>query len=187
MLPWRRPANISVAISAALLLQCAPATIAPAQTGIPSASPPPLAAGATMPSFETTTLNGKTFHSRSLLGHVTVIDMWATWCFTCKLDMRGIEKIHRDYAARGVKVVGISLDTDAVAQVGPEARQIGVTYPILVDAKKNIKIGRAYNADVLPCVYVIDKHGVVRWSYSGDYPTEDADIRRWIDKLLRSK
>jgi thiol-disulfide isomerase/thioredoxin len=163
------------------------AMVCGAQTGIPPADPPPLASGTPMPEFTTTTLAGKAYSSRSLLGHVAVLDFWATWCISCKMDMPGIQKIYRDYAGRGVRVVGVSLDTDNVKLVGPTVRAIGATFPILVNAKENIKSGRDFNADVLPCVYVVDKRGIVRWSYSGDYPTEDKDIRALIDRLLKQR
>jgi thiol-disulfide isomerase/thioredoxin len=155
-----------------------------AQTGIPPAAPPPLAAGVRMPAFTSTTLSGRPYSSHSLYGHVAVLDFWATWCISCKMDMPGIQKIYRDYAGRGVRVVGVSLDTDNASLVAPTIKSIGASFPILVSPKQNIVTGRLFNADVLPCVYIVDKHGIVRWSYSGDYPGEDNDIRALVNKLL---
>ena len=158
-----------------------------AQTGIPPAAPPPLTPGTHMPHFVSTTDGGVPFDSVSLRGHVVVLDFWATWCISCKMDMPGIQGIYRSYRGRGLKVVGVSLDTDNVKLVPSTVKAIGATFPIVANAKLNLDTGRAFNANVLPCVYVIDKHGIVRWSYSGDYAGEDTDIRALVAKLLAQK
>ena len=176
-------ALLSTGVAAAQSGTSSAATMA--QLGAPPPPPPPLATGVRMPGFVTTTLQGRPFHSQSLLGHVTVLDFWATWCVTCKMDMPGIQKIYKQFEGRGVRVLGMSLDTYSVDLVGPTVKQIGVTYPILVNSRRNAQAGRDFNADVLPCVYIVDKHGIVRWSYSGDYANEDADISKLVGKLLR--
>jgi thiol-disulfide isomerase/thioredoxin len=41
---------------------------------------------------------------------VYVINFWATWCGPCRTELPGMEKIHRDFASRKVKVLLVSLD-----------------------------------------------------------------------------
>jgi thiol-disulfide isomerase/thioredoxin len=41
---------------------------------------------------------------------VYVINFWATWCGPCRRELPNMEKIHRDYSGRKVKVLLVSLD-----------------------------------------------------------------------------
>ena len=151
----------------------------------PPPVPPPLVSGTKAPPAESETLTGHNFRLSALRGHVVVLDFWATWCVSCKQAMPALNKLQRDYASRGVSVVGISLDAaNTAARVPATVKQLGVSYPILVGPKRNILIGEAYNADVLPSLYVIDQAGVVRWSHAGIYDSEDKDVRSLIDRLL---
>ena len=154
----------------------------------PPPVPPPLAAGTKAPRAESETLSGRAFRLSALRGHVVVLDFWATWCVSCKQAMPALDKLQRDYAARGVRVVGVSLDAaDTAAHVPATVKQLKVSYQILVGPKRTIPTGEAYNANVLPSLYVIDQAGVVRWSHAGIYETEDKDVRSLIDRLLTTK
>ncbi len=154
----------------------------------PPPVPPPLASGTKAPRLQSQTLSGRAFRLSALHGQVVILDFWATWCVSCKQAMPALNKLQRDYAARGVQVVGVSLDAaDTAARVPATVKSLGVSYPILVGPKRNIPIGEAYNADVLPSLYVIDQSGVVRWSHAGIYDNEDKDVRSLIDRLLKTK
>ncbi len=39
-----------------------------------------------------------------------IINFWATWCIPCRKELPEIEKIHKDYSDKPVKVLLISLD-----------------------------------------------------------------------------
>ncbi|MBI2567793.1 MAG: TlpA family protein disulfide reductase [Candidatus Schekmanbacteria bacterium] len=46
----------------------------------------------------------------SARGHVLVVNVWATWCVPCRSEYPELVRLHRDYAARGLHVLGISVD-----------------------------------------------------------------------------
>ena len=43
-------------------------------------------------------------------GNVLMINVWATWCLPCRIEMPSIEALHKDYAPKGLKIVAISID-----------------------------------------------------------------------------
>lgn len=48
-------------------------------------------------------------------GRVLLVDFWASWCAPCEASFPDLAAIHRDYAARGVTLVAISVDKNARA------------------------------------------------------------------------
>src|SRR5437870_3915146 len=66
--------------------------------------------GSTMPSYHAQSLDGTEFDLSSEKGNVILLNLWATWCKPCRFEIPELEKMHNDYAARGLKVIGVSLD-----------------------------------------------------------------------------
>lgn len=152
------------------------------------APPPPLAVGTRAPAFSTTTLGGKPLTLRSLRGHVVLLDYWATWCGPCRMATPTMQALNRQYARRGLRVVGMSVDQpDSLAQVKPFVRAMGMTYTVTASPQANGRAQAAYNARAIPAQYLIDKKGIVRWSQEGFSPGEGPQLAAKIRKLLAEK
>ena len=76
-------------------------------------------------------INGASVNLASLKGKVILLDFWATWCGPCKIEIPGFIELHEKYKARGLAVVGVSVD-DTVEQLKPFVAQYKMTYPVLV-------------------------------------------------------
>ena len=65
-------------------------------------------------SFTTTDLDGNPVNSGELFAasKVTMINLWATWCFACKKELPDLAEIAKEYEKKGCRVVGICLDAD---------------------------------------------------------------------------
>ena len=58
-----------------------------------------------------------------------VLNFWATWCTACVAEMPELESLHRRFASRGLRVVGVSLDEGRPeAEVRAFLEDRGVTY-----------------------------------------------------------
>src|SRR5579883_859555 len=153
--------------------------------GISDLSPPdPLPAGTHAWNFSTKTLDGHRLTLNTLRGHVVVLDFWATWCGPCRMAIPGLQEIYKEYKNKGVRVVGISMDTDTARLVPAFVRSQHMTYTIALDPQKNVTACEHYNAGSLPSLFILDKKGVVRWSCAGYYPGQDEDMKNMINKLL---
>ena len=94
----------------------------------------PTASGAeALPDLELDCLGGgRPVRLSGLTGEPTVINLWASWCRECRVELPLLAKADREYSGR-VRFIGID-----VADAAPEAalrlaEKSGVTYPQLVD------------------------------------------------------
>src|ERR1700694_5363033 len=51
-------------------------------------------------------------------GSVTLVNVWATWCEPCKVEMPAMEQLFQSLAPRGFKIAAVSID-----EGGPEEGQ----------------------------------------------------------------
>src|SRR6185295_7104772 len=97
---------------AAATLACGPAL---------AAEPPP--------SFSN--LDGGPTNLRDLEGRVVVLNFWATWCVPCLEEMPLLDRLHREYSAKGVTFVGASADDESTRRHIPAViEETGVSFPI---------------------------------------------------------
>jgi peroxiredoxin len=98
---------------------------------------------------------------RSWQGRVLVANFWATWCSPCLEEMPLLVSTQREYAARGLQVVGIAIDQ--VPKISDFAAKMNITYPLLVADGSIVslmqKLGNA--AGGLPFTVILDRQGSI--------------------------
>jgi thiol-disulfide isomerase/thioredoxin len=75
-------------------------------------------------------VEGKDVALASFKGKVVVLDFWATWCGPCKVEIPHFIEFQQKYGAKGLQVVGISVD-DPVDKLAPYVKEMGMNYPVL--------------------------------------------------------
>ena len=124
---------------------------------------------------------GKKVKLQSLRGHVTVLNLWATWCGPCRAEMPLLVAAYRKYSARGVRFVGISFDTAATRRNIPGfVKQFGISYPIWTGANYHT-LQRLRAGDLVPDTLILGPHGVIRFRILGQMrPGELISRLRWM-------
>ena len=140
-----------------------------------------LDAGEKMPEIGAKDLNGKHVSLASLAGKVVIVDMWATWCAPCKEEMPVLRELYKKYSGQGLVIVGVSVDEEA-ANVPPFIKKLGVTFPIVHDAKH--AIADRYDPPKMPSSYVVDRKGVVRYVHGGFHAKDAAALEKEVTELL---
>ena len=113
--------------------------------------------------FETTDLDGNPVTSAEIFaGHpVTMINMWATWCDPCKAELPALAKMSGEFAAKGVRFLGLCLDAEDEETMA-EARDIlanaGVEYLNIApfEGREDMLPNKSY-----PTTYFVDENGIV--------------------------
>ena len=124
-------------------------------------------------------LNGKTVNLTDFRGRVVLLDFWATWCPPCRSSIPAMEQLHKEYSAKGLVLLGISLDHGDWDYVKSFRQEYGITYPIL---KGNDDISEQYMVRAIPYLVLLDKEGVVRRRITG--PGGEDTIKKDLQGLL---
>ncbi len=114
-------------------------------------------------------------------GTPVVVNLFASWCPSCLTEMPIFERASHDYAGR-VVIVGVDSQDSTSAGLGL-ARQLGITYPLLVDTG-HADLYAALQGQGMPVTAFIGRDGNVKKVYSGEL--DEALLRQLIDQLLQN-
>ena len=81
------------------------------------------------PSLQLQNLEGKWVRLSDFKGKVVVLNFWATWCWPCREEIPDLVSLQKEYAARGLVVLGVSMDEGDPARVASFAKKFGINYP----------------------------------------------------------
>lgn len=117
------------------------------------------------PQFRVLTLTGDTLSMGDLRGQVVLVNVWATWCLPCRMEMPMLESTWQRHRAAGLVLLGASVDRGDPREVRAFVSSRGITYPIAIVGQDVIAaLGgvRGYPTSVL-----IGRDGVVRHTVIG--------------------
>ncbi|MBR1547454.1 MAG: alpha/beta fold hydrolase [Prevotella sp.] len=137
-------------------------------------------AGTVAPDFKMQTPEGKKFQfAKWAKGKTVVLDFWASWCPDCRKDAPEVVRMYKEYHAKGIEFLGISMDTNVEAWQKAIA-QYGIEYPQVSELKKfrDTDIAKAYGVKWIPSMVVVGPDGKVLLSTVLTYK---------VDKLLKEQ
>lgn len=151
----------------------------------------PVGVGVEAPDFSVTTLDSVpvTKTLADYRGQVVMINIWATWCQPCRIEMPAIESLHRAYAPKGLKIVAISVDdfgTDPA--IRSFVKKYGLTFEVLHDTGgQEGKVSRDYQTSGYPETVIIGRDGIIRKKLLGAHNWNSPENRALIERLLAEK
>lgn len=92
-----------------------------------------------------------------LRGKVVFLNIWATWCGPCRIEMPAMEKLSRKFKNEKLVILAVSIDQQGESVVKPFVQELGLTFPILFSPDGSIQ--RIYMVNALPSSFIIDKTG----------------------------
>lgn len=136
------------------------------------------------PAFRLRTFPGEGSASLEDFAHkLVVLNFWATWCTPCTDEMPTLEMLWHDYRARGLIVVGVSVDRGAPrALLEPYVAHLRLTFPILLDP--DVKTAGAWRVASLPATFIVKPGGDVAGMAVGAREWNGAEMRSLLETLL---
>ncbi len=113
------------------------------------------------PQLSGTTLEGAAY-STSYKGHVTVINVWGSWCTPCREEAADLAETYQKYKSKGVQFLGINTRDDNAAALSYQS-QFGIDYPSLQDLNETLvlKLSQIIPATSVPATVIVDANGKV--------------------------
>ena len=159
-------------------------------TAEPAQARPMLHLGETAPDFEAVTTHGPMKLSDYQGGWVILFSHPADFTPVCTTEFMGFAKMHPELEKRGVKLIGLSVDSvhSHIAWVRNIEEKMGVKIPFPVIADLSMNVGTLYGmihpgqsaTAAVRCVFVIDPDQILRAMIY--YPLSTG---RNMDEILR--
>lgn len=149
-------------------------------------------------------LDGRTRSLESLLGKVVLIRSFTDTCPYCAASLPALESLHRDFAERGLAVLGVYHPKPPrevpAGDVARFARSLGATFPIGADSGWRLVESwwlERSRGDWTSVTWILDRDGVLRYVHpGGEYHAgggpdhrrcrgDEQHIREIIDRLLK--
>jgi len=111
------------------------------------------------PDFALQDLDGKTHRLSDYRGSVVFLNLWTTWCPPCREEMPSMDALHRELVDEGLVVLAVSEDENGARVVAPFAKQLGLSFPILLD--DGASLSPRYGVTGYPETFIIDREGKV--------------------------
>lgn len=121
----------------------------------------------------------------SLAGHVTLVDFWASWCEPCRASFPVYARLHADYGARGLAIVGVSVDQQRAAY-DAFLKRLQPPFATVRDAQH--RLASAVDVPAMPTCFLIGRDGRVRFVGVGFHGVETAaELQRAVEAALAEK
>ena len=135
--------------------------------------------GKKAPDFSAKNPDGKEISLKESLGKVTIIDFWASWCGPCRAENPNVVALYNQYHEKGLNIIGVSLDKDAVKWKEAIAKD-GLTWSHISNLKHwKEPIAKIYNVTSIPATFILDANGnIVAKDLRGD------ELKAKVEELL---
>jgi cytochrome c biogenesis protein CcmG/thiol:disulfide interchange protein DsbE len=134
------------------------------------------------PDFTLETMNGEKVTLSDLRGQVVIVNLWASWCGPCRLEMPAFKKIYEEYKERGLVILAVnSTSQDTPSAVKAFVAKYQLPFTILMDYEGTV--ARLYKLSALPTTFFIGRDGVISRVVVGG-PLAESTLRAEIESLF---
>lgn len=173
-----------------------PPTTAPPNTVATNVVPPAVTAVPLSEDIRQTkvkTIDGGSLKLADFKNKVLVVNIWATWCGPCRMEMPDLVKLNKEYKSRGLVVLGLATtynEQDDVSRVKEFIKTQKVDYKILWDDGSLAQplVQSVNGRGVIPQSFVISRDGKIVKHFQGfNAMSTPALMRQAVEDALADK
>ena len=137
-------------------------------------------AGESAPDFSLTTENGRTVSLNNFGGKVLLLNFWASWCPPCVEETPSLSELAREFAPKGLVVLGVSVDEK------PDAyRAFLQRFQPAFLTVRDLKLHEDYGTFIYPETYIIGSDGRVLRKIPEGADWMSPEMTQYIASLLQ--
>jgi thiol-disulfide isomerase/thioredoxin len=117
---------------------------------------------------EIQSVDGATFRLSDYKDKVVVLDLWATWCGPCRLEVPHLVELQKEYGGKGVEVIGLTTEDpeDDEAKVRDFAKEFKINYK-LGWSPREVSLALMAGNTSIPQTFVIAPGGRIVTKFRG--------------------
>jgi peroxiredoxin len=115
-------------------------------------------------------------------GAVTLVNIWATWCLPCRVEMPAMERVYRELAPRGFKIAAVSIDEGSPEDVRAFGQELGLSFDLLQD--RSTAVQQIFQTTGVPESFLINKDGIIVKRIIGAHDWSSPVNRALVERLL---
>ncbi|WP_236554571.1 TlpA disulfide reductase family protein [Novosphingobium sp. 9U] len=136
--------------------------------------------GEAMPDLTLKDASGKTLALSSLRGQPTLVNLWATWCAPCVVELPTLDRLV-DIKEGKLRVVTVSQDMSGTEKVAAFVKERGGdNLEGWIDPKGDL--GAKYGVQTLPTTILYNSQGLEVWRFSGGKIWTNAEALQLVNE-----
>ncbi|MEO8348798.1 MAG: TlpA disulfide reductase family protein [Acidobacteriota bacterium] len=135
------------------------------------------------PDLEFAGEEGGTVRLSQLKGNVVLLNVWATWCGPCKLELPIVQRMYDRYSDRNFVVIAINVDADR-KRVPPFLKQYNISLPVYSAAPEDVAQMTAMG---IPSTFILGPDRTLIDMAVGYSPGVEERWKRVVEKHLKPR
>jgi thiol-disulfide isomerase/thioredoxin len=135
------------------------------------------------PDLEFVGEQGGSVRLSELKGNVVLLNVWATWCGPCKLELPIVQKMYDTYSDRNFVVVSVNVDADR-RRVSPFLKQFNISLPVYFAAPED---AGPLTATGIPSTFILGPDRTLIDRAVGYSPEWEQRWKKVVEKYLKSR
>src|SRR5262249_31028342 len=133
------------------------------------------------PDLEFAGADGGSVKLSQLKGNVVLLNVWATWCGPCRMELPIVQKIYDSYSDRNLVVLAVNIDADR-KRVEPFLKRFNISLPVYFASPEDA--GQMTQAGI-PTTFLINSDRTLVKSFVGYSDEVEGKWRQLLDKHLK--
>lgn len=147
---------------------------------------PPLPAAVS--DAEIAKVDGSTVKLADKKGKVVLLNLWATWCKPCRVEMPALVQMQNDLGPDGFEVIGLNADDEEEALIKQFAESQKLNYQLgWMDGKLHKGLLNISRNSGIPQSFLIDREGRLRGVFMGAGADEINLMKRTVAKVVKGE
>ncbi|MGH9367950.1 MAG: TlpA family protein disulfide reductase [Thermoanaerobaculia bacterium] len=137
----------------------------------------------TFPDLELAGADGSSIRLSQLKGNVVLLNVWATWCGPCRLELPVVQKMYDRYSDRNFVVLAVNIDADR-GRIEPFLKRYNLSLPVYYAAPEE---AGAMTAMGIPSTFILGPDRSLIDRAVGYSPDVEERWRQVIERHLKTR
>ena len=128
-------------------------------------------------------LNGNVLDVKDLKGKTIFLNLWATWCGPCRMEMPSIQNLYNQVDKEKIMFIMLSIDRQSdIEKIRSYIKDKEYTFPVYTPASllpNQLQVG------MIPSTFVVDSTGHIVASEKGAANYDTPEFKAFLEKLIQ--